>query len=138
MMKDAIGNTIEKGSIVAFIDARDVYNVSIRRAIVIGVKNGMLQCRDGEQLLQNKENDGIYNKVVRISSEVTEDSGTVDAVGQHLEVGMKVVARMDRSSLDKKRFTGPYTITRITNSFVYFNIEEGKEVRKAFNRVVVV
>ena len=127
-MKDVIGNTIEVGSTVAFIDARDVYNVSIRRANVIGVKNGMLQCRDGDQFLQNKENEGIYNKVVRISSTGTTDDGAVDAVGQQLEVGKKVVARMDRSSLDKKRFTGPYTITRITNSFVYFNNEEGKEV----------
>ena len=137
-MKDVIGNTIEVGSIVAFIDARDVYNVSIRRANVIGVKNGMLQCRDGDQLLQNKENNGIYNKVVRIPSEGTVEDDTVDAVGQLLEVGKRIVARMDRSVNDKKQFTGPYTITRITNSFVYFNNEEGKEVRKGFNRVVVV
>lgn len=144
-VKDAVGNTIKQGDIVAVVHHPEAYKFYTRAAVVVGKTGQYIMTKllgTGDEVKFKVGKDGIsFPKVVRIRKDfpVTGDDECVDSLGHAIHIGDTVAFRRlpEAGGNTQKGFENGGIVTRMTDRMVFFKNEEGVEKRKGFSSIVV-
>ena len=146
-MKDAVGQDINIGDVVAIIYHPEAYRFSIEPATILsitGTKNKIttkLLKSDATPAFMPDESGEVYRRLIKIAREFPfTDYEPVDAVGHIVHIGDTIACRLptEAGGNTVKGFIKGGKVSKITPQNVFYVDEEtGTTKRKAFNGIIV-
>ena len=146
---DALGKTIHVDSPVAIIYHPDCNNYIVLKATVTSIDSRYVHTRiiDADPALTGHKvepyyvipEDGCIKRILLLDYDIgpMDETTLTDAIGQPLEIGSFVMARMPKRGTTCLGFEKFGRITRFSSRFAYA-VKDGKEVRRSFDVLVVV